>query len=50
MTISAGLLDDPDGLTPQVAIFTRSRRAWDAADSAVAAFDAQPNWKPADGV
>jgi hypothetical protein len=50
MTVTLGTLDDPAGLTPQVAIFTRSRRAWDTADAGVTSFEAQPGWKPADGV
>src|SRR5213596_2842825 len=29
MTVSLGALDDPDGLVPQVAVFARTRRAWD---------------------
>lgn len=50
MTVCLGTLDASDALKPQVAIFTRTRRAWDTADAAIAAFDAQPNWSPADGV
>ena len=50
MTATLGTLDAPDELTPQVAIFTRSRRRWDAVDPAVASFEAQPGWKPEDGV
>ena len=50
MTVSVGTLDDPDDLKPQVAIFTRSRRAWDVMDPALASYEAQPGWKPADAV
>ncbi len=50
MTVTAGTLDDPDQLTPQVAIFTRSCRRWDGVDHAVASFEAQPGWKPEDGI
>lgn len=50
MTVTLGTLDAPDALVPQVAIFARSRRAWDTVDPSVTAFDAQPNWKPADPV
>lgn len=46
MTVTLGTLDAPDDLTPQVAIFARSRPAWDAMDTALATFDAQPGWKP----
>ena len=50
MTVTLGTLDAPDALVPQVAIFARSRRSWDTMDPHLAAFDAQPSWKPADGV
>lgn len=50
MTVTLGTLDRSDDLAAQVAIFARSRRAWDAPDAAVATFDAQPDWTPADGV
>ena len=50
MTATLGTLDDPDQLTPQVAIFTRSRRRWDGIDADVASFEAQPDWKPEDEV
>jgi hypothetical protein len=50
MTVTLGTLDEPDPLTPQVAIFTRSRRQWDVIDTSVANFDAQPSWKPTDSV
>ena len=50
MTVSLGTLDKPDDLTPQVAIFARTRRAWDTMDPTLATYDAQPGWKPEDGV
>ena len=50
LTVSVGTLDDPDSVTPQVAVFARTRRRWDFADSALPTFDAQPEWKPEDGV
>jgi hypothetical protein len=50
MTVTLGTLDSSDDLIPQVAIFTRSRRAWDMPDPSIAAFPAQPDWKPADPV
>lgn len=50
MTVTAGTLDDSDGLKPQVAIFTRTRRAWDSMDPGIAGFDGQPGWKPASAV
>lgn len=50
MTVTLGTLDTPDPLTPQVAIFARSRRLWDSVDPAVATYDAQPGWTPSDPV
>jgi hypothetical protein len=50
MTVTLGTLDTPDALDPQVAIFARTRRHWDAMDPALATFAAQPTWKPQDGV
>jgi hypothetical protein len=50
MTVTLGTLEAPDALVPQVAIFTRSRRAWDSLDASVTAFDAQPSCKPTDPV
>lgn len=49
MTVTLGTLDEPDSLTPQVAIFTRTRRRWDSAGDGVAMFETQPDWKPRDG-
>lgn len=46
MTVSAGALDAPDGLAPQVVVFARTRRAWDVMDPALPTFDGQPAWKP----
>jgi len=50
MTVSVGTLDDPDAVSPQVVVFTRSRARWEALDAALPAFPAQPAWKPEDGV
>ena len=50
MTVTLGTLDDPDALTPQVAIYTRTCRQWDVIDPNVASYDSQPDWKPDDGV
>lgn len=47
MTVTLGTLDQPDGLVPEVAIFARTRRAWDMMDPALASFDDQPGWTPA---
>ena len=50
MTVTLGALDASDSLAPQVAVFARSRRAWDLMDPNVAIFFAQPGWKPSDPV
>jgi hypothetical protein len=49
ITVTVGTLDESNDLTPQVAVFARNRRSWDAMDAELATFDAQPGWKPADG-
>ncbi|HEY8123692.1 MAG TPA: GFA family protein [Myxococcota bacterium] len=48
VTLSLGVFDDSSAFDPQVAIFTRSRRPWDALSDAVDCFAAQPEWKPAE--
>jgi hypothetical protein len=50
MTVTLGTLDEPDLLTPQVAVFARTRRHWDLIDTSVQSFNTQPGWKPGDGV
>ncbi|WP_293676101.1 GFA family protein [uncultured Phenylobacterium sp.] len=50
MAASLGTLDQADELTPQVAIFARARRHWDAVDPALPTYDGQPDWKPGDDV
>lgn len=50
MTVTMGTLDASDHLVPQVAIFTRTRRAWDTNDQSVQSYEAQPSWTPADPV
>jgi len=50
MTVSVGALGQADALTPQVTVFARSRRHWDAIDPALPTFDGQPDWKPSNGV
>ena len=50
MTVAMGTLDDSGGMLPQVAIFARSRRDWDFPNPDLVSFDAQPGWKPDDGV
>jgi len=50
MTVSLGTLDSSEGLTPQVAIFARSRQAWDVVGADLPTFEAQPGWTPTDPV
>ena len=50
VTITLGTVDDSSDLEPQVAIFARNRRPWDTMDESLAIFEAQPGWKPGDGV
>ena len=53
MTVSLGTVDASEAayaLTPQVAIFARSRRRWDLMDAGLATFAVQPGWTPADPV
>lgn len=50
MTVSLGTLDSPDDLVPQVVVFARSRRRWDIMDEHLPTYQAQPDWKPKDGV
>jgi hypothetical protein len=49
MTVMMGTLDSSEGLSPQVAIFTRTRRSWDALDPSIESFETQPDWKPDSG-
>ncbi len=50
MTVCVGTLDNSQALIPQVAVFARARRGWDAMDPALPTFEDQPSWKPSDGV
>jgi hypothetical protein len=42
MNIYAGSLDDPSRFTPQIAIFTRSRPAWDDASRDLVCYETVP--------
>ena len=46
LTISLGLFDAPGSFEPTVAIFARSRCAWDHDAAGVVAYDDQPRWRP----
>ncbi len=50
MTVTMGTLDASEGMLPDVEIFTRSRRDWDRPNSALQSYEAQPDWKPEDGI
>jgi hypothetical protein len=50
MTVCMGTLDTSDGMLPQVEIFLRTQRDWDRPNPTIQTFDAQPGWKPEDGV
>ncbi len=44
VTVGVGTFDDSSTVTPQVTIFARNRKPWDAMDEQVPTFDAQPDW------
>ena len=50
MTVCMGTLDGSDGMLPEVEIFVRNRRDWDLENLNIQSFDAQPGWKPEDGI
>ena len=50
MTACVGTLDEPDTVTPEAAIFARTRRHWDLIDPGLPTYDGQPDWKPTDGI
>lgn len=50
MTVMMGTLEQSEDLVPQVAIFTRTKRPWDAEIPAIQSFETQPGWAPKDGV
>jgi hypothetical protein len=50
VTITLGTLDESDELKAEVAVFARNKKPWDVMDETIPTFDAQPDWKPADGL
>ena len=46
MTLSAGTLEDPNSIKPQVVVFAKNRNHWDVMDSTLETFDDMPDWKP----
>ena len=47
VTVSLGTLDDSSVFRPDVVVFARNRKPWDAMDDSVPTFEAQPTWRPA---
>ena len=50
VTVPLGTMQAPDCLEQQVVVFARSRRPWDCMDDRLQTYDAQPDWKPSDGI
>ncbi len=50
LTITLGTIDESSEFEPQVVVFARNRKPWDAMDESLPTFEAQPNWQPGDGV
>ncbi len=50
MTVSAGTLEDPNLIEPQVAVFAKFKNHWDMMDSSLETFEGMPDWKPKLGV
>jgi hypothetical protein len=50
VTVTLGTFDGSFEFAPRVVIFARNRRSWDAMNESLPTFEAQPNWKPGDGV
>lgn len=46
MTVSAGTLENPNLIKPQVAVFAKFKNHWDVMDSSLESFDDMPDWKP----
>lgn len=47
LTLPLGSMDDAVGLEIQVVIFERDKQHWEQLSDNVAAFETQPDWKPA---
>lgn len=50
IALSAGTLEDPNSIKPQVAVFAKYKNHWDVMDSSLETFDDMPDWKPEFGV
>jgi hypothetical protein len=46
MTVSAGTLELPNSIEPQVAVCAKYKNHWDAMDDSLETFDDMPDWKP----
>lgn len=49
LTVSLGTFEDSSGFTPDVVVFARNRKPWDAMDDGIETFGAQPSWSPQEG-
>ena len=48
ITITLGTLDDSSDFTPEVVIFSRNRKKWDAMSESLVSYQTQPDWNPED--
>lgn len=46
LSVTLGTLEDSSDLKPEVVIFSRNRKPWDAIDETIQSFEAKPDWKP----
>ena len=46
VTVSAGTLEDPNAVEPEVAVFDKNRNHWDKMDGSLETHDDMPDWKP----
>lgn len=50
MTVSAGTLENPNLIKPQVTVCAKNRNHWDMMDGSLETYDDMPDWKPESGV
>ena len=46
VTVSAGTLEDPNSIEPQVVVFAKYRNHWDLMDNSLETYQDMPDWKP----
>ena len=46
VTLSAGTLEEPNKLNPEVTIFSKNKNHWDRMDNSIETYDDMPDWKP----